>query len=201
MVIYGRNSTLLKSEQAPTAICPNCETKGSIVFSIYSQHAHIFWIPFFPIGKTGGSSCGHCKQVLKSKEMPDELRRDYNNFKSDLKPKIWQFSGLALIGIFAIWISYSNKEDAKKELSYLNDPMVGDVYEYKTEGGNYSTFKIWLLEEDTLFLLSNEYETNKMSGIREIDVDSNYTDFPLPFLKVDIMEMYKSGEIYDVHRE
>ena len=72
MIIFGSRATHLKSEQLQSASCPNCQTKGSLTASIYGRHAHVFWIPFFPMGKTRVFECQNCHKGFKQKELNDD---------------------------------------------------------------------------------------------------------------------------------
>ncbi|MEO7989993.1 MAG: hypothetical protein ABI663_10655 [Chryseolinea sp.] len=200
MIIYGSTPVHLRSAQPPTAVCPSCGQTGTIILSAYSKHAHVFWIPLFPIGGLGISQCQHCKQTLEEKMMPVELRREYNNVKAATRVPIWQFSGLALIGVIIIWITYSNGEDKKKQLEYIANPAVGDVYKYKTDSRNYSTLKVISVSADSVFVSPNDYETDKMSGVNKIDVAENYPEVMYGISKGDLKEKYTSDNIYDIDR-
>ena len=83
MIIYGSRAVHLASAQPTSITCPSCGTQGSLVISTFRRHAHIFWIPLFPIGKTGVSQCQHCKQVMKVKEMPNNIRKEYEYVKDE----------------------------------------------------------------------------------------------------------------------
>jgi hypothetical protein len=69
---------------------------------LFQRYAHVFWIPLFPIGKTGVSQCSHCKQILKLKEMPFALRLSYENMKSQTTTPFWVFSGSAVIAVIFV---------------------------------------------------------------------------------------------------
>ena len=97
MIIYGTKPVHLKTTKFPRATCTNCNTQGSLKFSIYSSHFHIFWIPIFPYGKKGFSECEHCKQGLKLKKMPESYKREYDKLKDEVRTPVWQFSGLVLL--------------------------------------------------------------------------------------------------------
>ncbi len=102
MIIYGSRATHLKSAESKTT-CPSCKTKGSLILSVWGRYAHVFWIPLFPIGKKGFSQCQHCKGVLETREMPEEIKREYKELKENCKAPIWQYIGLLIfIVIFAI---------------------------------------------------------------------------------------------------
>ena len=61
--------------------------------------------------------------------------------------------------------------------------------------------KVVKILEDTIYLSLNEYEINKKSGITEIDVNKNYSDFHIGMTKADLKKMYDEGEIYDINRK
>ncbi len=103
MIIYGSRSVHLKSTQADKITCPNCQTENSLILSVFGKHAHVFWIPLFPIGKKGFSQCQHCKQVLETREMPEQIKTAYKILKKDSKYRVWQYSGLiAFLVLFVI---------------------------------------------------------------------------------------------------
>lgn len=200
MIIYGSKPVHLKSAQPPTAACPSCGQTGTTVLSTYSKHAHIFWIPLFPIGRTGVAQCQHCKHAIADTHLPHDLKREYNTLKAETRTPIWQFSGLALIAILVVFMNYSSGETKKKELEYMANPVVGDVYKYKTEKQNYSTLKVISVSSDSVFVSPNEYETNKMTGVYEIEKEENYADFSYGISKGDLKQMHTDNEIYAIDR-
>src|SRR5262245_11950864 len=121
MIIYGTRASHLKTGQLSHVECPNCGTNGSITASVYAKYAHIFWIPFFSIGRTGASQCQHCKQVLEEKEMSHSVSAGYKHLLNETRVPIWNFAGLALVAILIAYGSYAAGETAKKEQVYLND--------------------------------------------------------------------------------
>lgn len=200
MIIYGSKAVHLKTAQSKTATCPSCGTQGSLTISVFRKHAHVFWIPLFPIGKKGVSQCQHCKNVLETKEMPEPTKREYENLKNETKGPIWQFAGLGVIAILIAWGSYASGEDKKLELEYIKSPQIGDIYEYKIETGSYSTLKVVSVTNDSVFVSPNEYEISRMSKIYKIDKPENYSGVSYGFLNSKIKEMYDSGEIFDINR-
>jgi len=200
MIIYGSKAVHLKTAQFKTGTCPSCGTQGSLTISVFRKHAHIFWIPLFPIGKKGASQCQHCKNVLETKEMPEPIKREYENLKNETKGPIWQFAGLGIIAILIAWGNYASGEDKKLELEYIKSPQIGDVYEYKIETGSYSTLKVVSVTNDSVFVSPNEYEISKMSKIYKIDKSENYSNLSYGISNNKIKEMYDSGKIFDINR-
>ncbi len=200
MVIFGSGSAHLKTGPARNATCENCKNQGTISFSLFRKHAHIFWIPVFPMGKTGTSQCSHCQQALKPKEMPEPLKMEYQNFKSDVKGPIWQFSGLILIVCLFAFIAYSSGKYKENTISYLAHPAKDDVIEYRTDTSQYSTMKIVDVSQDSVLVSLNDYETSKSSKVYEIDKEENYPDEYYTIAKTELNAMHADGDILDIKR-
>lgn len=200
MIVYGTKAVHLHSEQSPTASCPSCGTKGSLVFSVFRKHAHVFWIPFFPIGKKVISQCQHCKNLLEGKEMSEELKQEAAPIKDGAKGPIWQFSGLALLVLLIFWGNHAGSEKKSNELTYLNNPMPGDVYHYRLSTGNYSTLKVVNVLRDSVFVVPNNYEINKRSRLYKIEKPENYSTASYGLSKADLKAKYSANEIFLVFR-
>ena len=168
--------------------------------SVYRKHAHIFWIPLFPIGKKGLSQCQHCKQVLEVKQMPDTVRRDYEQLKHDTKGPLWQFAGLGIIAFLIVMGSFASVKNKKLAQDYLASPQKGDVYEFKTETGSYSTLKVMAISTDSVWVAPNEFEISKRSRIYKIDKPKNYLKITYSISKNKLKKQYDTGVIFDVNR-
>lgn len=200
MIIYGTRAVHLKSAQPQSIVCPHCGQADTTILSTYSKHAHIFWIPLFPIGKVGYSMCTHCKQTLEYKDMSRDLQQQYNNLKAETRVPIWQFSGLGLIAVFIAFGAYSSGQEEKNRLEYVANPLAGDVYKYKTDDKSYSTLKVISVSADSVFVSPNKYQTDKMSGIYKIDKAENYPDEAYGISRNDVKQMLSDNDIYDIDR-
>jgi len=165
MIIYGSRATHLKSELLRNAVCAHCDTRGQMTASVYSRHAHVFWIPFFPIGRPGAIECQHCHKGFKPKELNEQAKMEYKNFKSTTRTPIWKFAGLALVALFIGWGFYSSKMKEDKVADLVKSPMMFDKYTYKTAENNFSTFKVVQVFKDSIYINYNNYETDKRSGL------------------------------------
>ena len=199
MIVYGRRATVLKT-QVLFEPCPNCRTTNSVQITVYQRYAHIFWIPMFPIGKTGVSVCVNCRQVLKLKEMPSGLRLAYDNLKADTRIPIWHFSGLALIVVAIIAVSISEKNKAEKVSKLILNPKTGDLFELKIKDTVYTLYKVLKVEKDTVFFVANQYHTNVEAGLDDLkkkpfDMSETYG---IP--KIALIRMNKKDEIIDIDR-
>ncbi len=200
MIIYGTRASHVSTEQLQHVSCPSCGTESSVSISLFSRYVHIFWIPLFPYGKKAVSQCQHCQQVLEERKMPKEFKDHLATQKMKSRTPIWQFIGLVIIAALAVWFYFVDKNNTQKELAFLADPQINDVYEFKTEG-NYSTFKIVDFYNDSVVVSYNNYETNKMSGIYKIDKEENYTEEYFLLSKDEIKAMYEDGTVLDINRK
>ena len=201
MIIFGSRSAYIGSKMSANAICSNCQTQGKIRYSVFSSHAHVFWIPVFPMGKTGVSECQHCKQTLRVREMPAKMQQECNATKKEMKAPIWQFSGLFVIGALIVLAGFASKKDKKNEAEYLIKPLVGDIYDYKTNTDQYSTMKIAKVTTDSVFVQLNDYEISRSSKIYKIDKEKNYADTIYGYSIDEIKSMYDEEIIIDIDRD
>lgn len=202
MIIYGSKSKELAKEIL-TDKCSNCGTQNCIDMHVFQKYAHVFWIPFFPMGKTGVCQCDHCKQVLKLKEMPSSLKASYDNLKAQTKTPIWMFSGLALVAVLITIGVISDKKKDEKNAQLILTPQSGDIFEIKTKDNQYTLYKIDQVQGDTVFVRVNNYETNKATGIDDLKKkgDNVYSEEVFGLSKSELKVMLDKGEIIDVDRK
>lgn len=199
MIIYGTRASHLKSVQLPNEVCPNCNTKGSMVMSVYSRYAHIFWLPTFPVGRTGGSQCTNCQQVLEPKKMPTFLKLQYDQLLAQTRIPLWSWSGLAIIVVLIAFGTYSAGVDKENERKYIDAPQVGDVYRVKTDSSAYSLMKVAEVTPDSLLMLFNQYEVDKMAAVYKLK-EKEYDSIGYWMSRGMIKEMYQKQEIFGVDR-
>jgi hypothetical protein len=201
MIIYGTKAAKLAKEHVMDK-CQHCGQSNSIDIYLYQRYAHVFWIPFFPLAKTGISQCSHCQQALKGNEMPDNLRSSYDSMKQQYKTPIWMFAGLAAFAALIVVTSISISNDKKENKLFIEAPKTGDVYEIKTPEGNYSLMRVADVKTDSVFVQMNEYEVNQFKGISKLKSEhgNNYTTETFGYSKSDLKGMLEKGNILDVDR-
>jgi hypothetical protein len=201
MIVYGTKAKQLAKESL-TDKCPNCGTQNSLDMYVFQRYAHVFWIPFAPIGKTGVSQCDHCKQVLKQKEMPTPLKASYDNVKAQTKTPFWTFIGLALLVVLISSAVVSNKNKTAQNAKLIEAPQKGDVYEVRTEDRQYTLIKVAQVSADTVYVREHKYTTNKASGFSEMKRkgDEGYQEEVTAFNKKELKVMFDKGDIIDIIR-
>jgi len=199
MIIYGTRATPLKSLQLTNEVCANCNTKGSIVLSVFSKYVHIFWIPTFPIGRTGVSTCTNCQQTLVKKDMSMLLKLDYEQAVAQTRVPVWTWTGLGLIALLIIGGISSNNLDKANYIRYVNAPAVGDIYQYMAAEKSYTLLKVISVSADSVTVQFNDYETDSKFDAYKLK-EKPFGDFAASFSKADIVSMYNAGTIYAVER-
>jgi hypothetical protein len=200
MIISGKKAVLVKTEPASSVVCSGCLKKGTTNINVLSQHFHVYWIPLFPIGKIGVSQCRDCNYTCEESNMPNDIRAEYGAVKNAAKPRLWQFSGLALIAVIIVWSTFQSGNASKQRDQYVLSPAVGDVYEIKTDLGAYSTLKVRAIQGDSLVLAPNNLQINKMTALNKIDKAENYSDTTFMIDKVQLKKMYDDQTIFDINR-
>lgn len=202
MIIYGSKAKELAKDIIIDK-CPNCGNQNTIDMHVFQKYAHVFWIPLFPIGKTGVSQCDHCKQVLKLNQMPPALKTAYANLKAQTKTPVWMFIGSALIAVLIVFAVIEGKEKDAKNAKLILSPQMGDVFEVKTKEGDYTLYKVALVEADSVFIRANEFQVNKSSALYKINEkgDAAFSKDVYGFSKTELKQMQASGEIIDIIRK
>ncbi len=202
MIIYGIRSKQVVRETLIDK-CPNCSTPYSVDLNIVQRYFHVFWIPFFPVGKSAASQCNYCKQVLKKNEMPAAFLASYQNLKSNAKTPIWMFSGIALLTILVATLIIGIRNDHERNKKYITNPKPGDVLEIRLNYGHYTLYKIDKVTQDSVYVLISAYESNKISGLRKVKQKgkSAYSEELTGLSRNDLKSMLDKDEIIGVERE
>ncbi|MEO7309166.1 MAG: hypothetical protein ABIX01_02120 [Chitinophagaceae bacterium] len=201
MIFYGTKRKQIGKEFI-TEKCPNCGAQTSIDMHVFQKYAHVYWLPFFPINKTGVSQCASCKQILEVKQMPPSIKAFYDELKAKSKTPIWTFSGLALLAVIIVIAVISGKQNDEKNAKLIAAPIKGDIYEVKTDAGQYTLYLVDEVLGDSIFLRTNNYETNKSSGISDLKRKgmTAYSEDTYAFSKGEIKAKFDKKEIFDVDR-
>ncbi len=198
MIIYGSRHKVAAQETYPGK-CVHCDQIATVQFVVIQRYAHVFWIPFFPIGKKGASVCSHCKQALNEKQFNDDYHHFYNQVKLNRRPPVYMYSGLILIGLLVISAVISSNKHQAELRKRLAHPQVGDIYSIKEGYDRYTLYKVAHTSKDSVYLLFHMMEINKERGLdklRSIDVYGNEQQaYPLG----EIEAMYNEGKLVNIN--
>lgn len=94
MIIFGVRESAGEAMESDVT-CPGC---GDSLYAVpVYKYLHVWFIPFFPVGKRYSMVCGSCGGLF------NQVRIPYGKLPKQRAPW-WTFSGLMLIGMFFIWM-------------------------------------------------------------------------------------------------
>ena len=201
MIVFGSRAVELATTPLPNTCCPSCDTQGSLLLGVFRKHAHVFWIPMFPMGKTGVSQCQHCQHVMQASQMTGPVASQYQRLAENTQGPAWQWVGLFLVLILVGAGALLDARDKSNTAEYLAAPRAGDVYRFKQDNGNYSTFRIESVVGDSLFINPNEYEVTRSTGFHEILDEENYADFTVGMVAEDLSLFYADEDLISITRK
>lgn len=130
MIIYGRKASKIAELNIQNSTCPHCENTGTQHISVFGKYAHIYWIPFFPLGKEVVAECAHCKRTISQKEFSSNLKTRYEEQKDQVKRPIWHWAG---VGVIAALILLFNIVDATTEDDPREKLLDADIERISTD--------------------------------------------------------------------
>nr|WP_315178174.1 zinc-ribbon domain-containing protein [uncultured Flavobacterium sp.] len=202
MVLIGTRDSKIKNGKIITVECPKCESKASITYNVYSRYTHITLIPIFPVSKIIDLECNNCKEIFGYENLSEDIKIKLQNEKeiNILKTPIWMFSGLIiLVGYITFWM-YTNIQTNDKTNVFIQNPILGDVYNLKFTNGYYSTMRIDQVTKDSVYATQNDYDAYLPYEVDEIDKPENYTNRKVKYSKKDLIILHQEDEIFSITR-
>lgn len=127
------------------------------------------------------------------------IRKSERRYQNDIR-NIWTFLGLAVVLGIAISLISRQSKERYEIVDLIKSPKPGDVYEYQTAQGNYSTMRIVNVTADSIFFIENQFETATILAVAELDKPENYFPTVLGRDRSMIDSMYEFGVIVFVDR-
>lgn len=198
--IYGKKPVVLNEIIPKTTSCTFCESMGTVSLISHSTHVHLYYVPIFPLGVKVTSYCSSCTCELKEKEFPNLYKSHSDIVRNGSKTPLWQYSGVALIVSLIIFFTVRSQITSQNEALYLSQPLKGDVYHYKLDFNQYSTFKIASINGDSVFFHHNSMEANTPTMLSELNKEENYEEELLYMFTRELDSIYNEGNIIDIIR-
>lgn len=204
MIFYGTNSSNLDSGTLQNVQCPHCDNVTTFSYDVFGRYAYVYWIPFFPLGKTSVAECSHCKATYKIDNNVPEIKKAFDR-KMEVNPvktPIKHFSFSFILGIIVVGsILYGMKTDSDTS-DFAQAPKVDDIYLEVTTSGKYSCSKITKVTKDSIYVMQNNIEYDKKSGVSKlVDGTEGAFDMPYQMSVKEYQDLVKEGKtIYEVKR-
>ena len=195
MIFFGRRQIRIKKYIDDTIKCKTCSNYSQL-FAVHQEYFHVMFVPFFPSSlPVINCICTECGDPYNSDKNKDYLEKT--------KTPFWMYSGLILVGIFAVWMINTNLKNKSERKTYLHHPQIGDVYKINEEASNetiYYFLKINRISGDTMHMLHSALEYHGF--VSEMDkTDSFVEEFEVPILKSKLKQYLDSGMISSIVRK
>lgn len=193
------------STEAIGSNCPSCNSDEMMMVDIYARYFALLWIPVFPLGKEAKITCPKCGHKPELSTLPTSFFLETEQMKNILSSPGYLFTGSVLILLAVVFFAFrmisgiSNPETDTLE-SYLNSPEEGDVYEIKTDNGNYSLLKVVEITDDSLYVQFHPGETEDKSEIKKLRTSRSFSREIFSFSREQIIINYESGLILNIER-
>ena len=201
MIIYGSRAKQLAKETLAEK-CPNCGSY-SVDLYVFQKYAHVFWIPFFPMGKIAVAQCTSCKKAWNKNEFSETAKYAYQNLKAQTKTPVWTYAGISIVAIIIALTFFNEQKKNERNNKLILAPQAGDIFSVKSKKDSYTLYKVTTVRGDTVLLRMNEYETNQESGLSDLKRkgENGFSEVMLPYTKAELKAMFDKGEIIDIERE
>lgn len=201
LIFFWRKWSDLLTEEIPGFKCPKCNEE-KVLYHVTGSYAHIFWIPMIPLWRNKSFICTACESFVDKKDIPEQQEDMIKEMKKNARTPWWYFSWLILLILVMIFWFFASKQSEKNNISYLENPIIGDIYETSllTWDYPYSLDKVVSVTETWVWLLPNIYYVDMKSALDEINIDSYYT-WEIEFLEKEwLLRLYENKFILDVNR-
>ena len=132
--------------------------------------------------------------------MSSRIQDQIQDEKSKITIPIWHFIGVGLVCLLIASVIVFESINSKENAQFIKAPQAGDVYEYKTEDGHYTLFKVDAVDTDSIYFIVNSYESTSSKNILDLDMPNKYEDDIYVMSKETLLKMFEKKEIIDVHR-
>ncbi|MDR2146136.1 MAG: zinc ribbon domain-containing protein, partial [Tannerella sp.] len=201
MIIFGTREARLLTKVFDGDFCPYCGHNGTIACTVFSKHVHLFWIPFFPVGKRSVIWCTQCGHEFKHvSETAPVLQQQIANVIRSGKAPFWQWTGLLLMIALIANTLISGFRETKNTRLFMESPQVGDVYCVKYDD-DYTLMSISSIENDSIFFIENKYTMSLKSRAKELHRDNFYDhDILYGYTHDELEELFEDKSILTIWR-
>lgn len=203
MIIFGTQKNKLDTIEVPGIKCQHCNSTKTVLFRLYQQYGHFFWIPMFPIDKIAVTVCTHCKQALTDSEIPKSYWDVISTLTYNKKTPKWTFVGLALVALFMVMMIIVGLSGGSETRSLIKEPKVGDVYHFVTKDLHYTVKKVDRITNDSVYFHESLFESITSFGLNDLSSrgDTIYNKaYTIGYSKDQLLKWHSVARILEVER-
>lgn len=165
MIVFGHNNFKIKTLSSRELNIPKENGQEDIEIQVRQKYAHLFWIPFFPIGKIWAFKRKGDSTLY---ELPETIKERIKD-RYDIKTPWYSFSLIILAALgFSGFLGMEKLNDIKWENNFYQEQAEQQMMvKYPTTGDFYA------------FTMHNDADTYKSTGV--ILKVNSYTDTTIEF--------------------
>jgi|GEM_PF-4307806 len=182
--------------------CPSCEATHTLQLEVKQGFFFFAFFPFFPTGRTISANCTKCGNVFSQFAFTPAMSRRFLSLAHDIKTPWWTWLGTGFLAVVMVGGLISKSINDNRNLEYIQQPKIGDVYELKTDNGEFTLLKVTKVDKDSIEVVENEFSTDRQSGLVKLkrEKGEDYIDIPFALPRKDLSRMLKDETILNVDR-
>lgn len=214
MIFFGTKGKVIAGDAVQGAVCPSCQNSQFVSFGILN-YFHLYWIPTFLTSKQVGMECSHCKKTLVGEEVPSHLSEQIKDGVFTTGRILPMFSGLILIALVGLGMTYAVQQDAAEEERFLAQPAVDDYYivdfaKIFTEVDpeyHFGVMQVTNVASDSVEMRVSNIAYNRASGVRQdirdgsAAADSYYDEGTISFEMGELQSYSDAGAVHGIERQ
>ncbi len=181
--------------------CKNCNSPKSQQLIVFQKYAVILGISFVATGRAGIIECPECNFFIEEKQFDFKAKMEYDELSKQTKTPLKSYLGLFIaLGFVAVMFLLKFLGSANTA-EYAKNPVKGDIYQVELEDGSFTIYKIDKIKGDSVYFLVNQYLTDELSGIDEVQEKNVYYEELFAFSRKDLIKFYDDGNVHSIVRE
>ncbi len=193
-LIHGNYVHSIRTIRPPGLQCSNCGSLGQTDITKVAHVVHIWFVPLFPTRTFHQFDCTICAESADYSWPQDRNHSDFMNNRIRYLP-IWLFSGPLLILIGVLLFQFNLTRENKIMEQRILDSQIGQIVEYETELGQFSSLRICGRKGDSLLVNYNTLEIGSYRHIEQILDTKYYASDTLVLATNDLIEWVRTGKV------
>ncbi|GGF24859.1 hypothetical protein [Hymenobacter cavernae] len=152
-----------------------------------------------PTGKMDATEYGPAEQIAEDTTLL-HLKQLFTALLHPSRIPVRYHAGLLLSAVMALNLLIFNGLSTKEDLAYLTQPRTGDLYQVRTQEGNYSLLKVVAAAGNSVQLQANAYQTPSSLEVANLNKPENYGREAFDLTRYDLQIMMQKEQIVDVER-
>lgn len=200
MIIFGYTTINYSSKRPKGIRCHQCGHEGQTFVLKFLHYCFIWFIPIFPYRIWTEFECVRCNFSSTKNSLSPDVRSLYRPFQSKQIPPIWTFAGSLGLLLIPVVLWLSSLQEKREMLIKLEHLENNQKFDYRTENGTYSIFKLLRMDGDRISVAYNQFETTSEEGLVNIDYPHQYSKDTTVMTMSELKTWVETGKVVFIYR-